>query len=264
MPTPGRLVTHRAGGPTHLVAMLGTADLWLRPPRLEAGSETARRGKLVAKRFYLFVLVLALLVAACGGSDDESAPATTDAAEGGITTEAPAESESADPGSDSADSEDDTPTTTTVAVQSLGDGDEDTTFFGNQPGTGTVEIGDIKYEFDLNLLCLSMFGAMGVAGVAADGSDIQVDADFPPPGWEDSADDWEPPAVNVDDDGHDVSWEAGASIAEFYEGDGVGEITSFSADGRVAVGEANFVDTYSGFDNPTVEKGRFEFVCPEG
>jgi hypothetical protein len=199
---------------------------------------------------------LALLVAACGGSDEEStadeSPATTSTTASEFT-EAPTDA-----------AEESAATTTTVAVQALGDGDENTTFYGNPPGTGTVEIGETKYEFDLNILCLSMFGAMGVAGVAADGSEVQVNADFPPPGWENSDEDWEPPAVDVDDEERDIRWEAGASVAEFYEGDGVGEITSFTADGRVAVGEANFVNTYSGFENPTVEQGRFEFVCPEG
>ncbi len=212
------------------------------------------------KRLVILIAALGLLVAACGGSDDES----TDTAETPATT-AEASSEPATTEAPDTDSDDSVPTTTTsIAVQALGDGDETTTFYGNPPGTGTVEIGDVKYEFDLSILCLSMFGAMGVAGVAADGSDVQVSADFPPPGWEDSAEDWEPPTVDVDDDGRDIRWEAGASVAEFYEGDGVGEITSFTADGRIAVGEANFVNTYSGFDNPTVEQGRFEFACPEG
>jgi hypothetical protein len=205
--------------------------------------------------------VLGLLATACGGSDDEST-ATTAADTPTTTSATPVQNTTTQ--APNADSDESAQTTTTVAVQALGDGDENTTFYGNPPGTGTVEIGDVKYEFDLSILCLSMFGAMGVAGVAADGSDVQVNADFPPPGWEDSDEDWDPPAVDVDDDQSDISWEAGASVAEFYEDDGVGEITSFTADGRVAVGEANFVDTYSGFDNPTVEKGRFEFACPEG
>lgn len=210
------------------------------------------------RRYGAALLTLVLGLAACGGAEDDSSSptseaSTTTAARGPATTEAPP-----------SNPEEPVATTTTVAVQALGDGDENTTFYGNPPGTGTVEIGDIKYNFDLSILCLSMFGAMGVAGVAADGADVQVSADFPPPGWEDSSEDWDPPAIDVDDEGRDISWEAGASVAEFYEGEGIGEITSFMADGRVAVGEANFVNTYTGFENPTVEQGRFEFVCPDG
>lgn len=212
------------------------------------------------KRLVILIAVLGLLVASCGGSDGESADTaaaetTTTAAASGETTTTAAASEP--------DSDEPAETTTTVAVQALGDGDENTTFYGNPPGTGTVEIGDVKYDFDLSILCLSMFGAMGVAGVAADGSEVQVSADFPPPGWETSDEDWDPPVVDVDDDERDIRWEAGASVAEFYDGEGVGEITSFTADGRVAVGEANFVNSYSGFENPTVVQGRFEFACPE-
>jgi hypothetical protein len=212
------------------------------------------------KRLGMLVAMLALTATACGGSDSGDT-ATTAAAE---TTAAATEDQTATAQELDTTDEESAATTTTVAVQALGDGDESTTFYGNEPGTGTVEIGDVKYEFDLNILCLSMFGAMGVAGVATDGSAVDVSADFPPPGWEDSDEGWEPPLVDIDDEERDISWEAGSIVAEFYDGEGVGEITSFSADGRVAVGEANFVNTYSGFDNPTVESGRFEFVCPEG
>ena len=211
------------------------------------------------RRFYAFALVLALVATACGGSDDESSPTTAEAA--------PVSSQQDDTDQDSAaddDSADESATTeTTIAVQAIGDGNEDTTFYGNPPGTATVEVGDIKYEFDLSVLCLSMFGAMGVAGEALDGSAVSVDADFPPEGWETAGDDWEPPSISIDDEERDVRWEAGGTAAEMYP-EGSSQIDSFTADGRLAVGEATFVNSYTFGEELQVETGQFEFHCPEG
>lgn len=212
------------------------------------------------RRFYAFALVLALVAAACGGSDDEtSSPPTTAAAP--TASQQDNTEQAAASNDDSADEPQ--PTETTVAVQALGDGNEDTTFYGNPPGTATVEVGDIKYEFDLSILCLSMFGAMGVAGEALDGSSVTVDADFPPEGWETSDEDWEPPSISIDDEERDVRWEAGGVATEMYP-EGSSQIDSFTADGRLAVGEATFVNSYTIGENLQVETGRFEFHCPEG
>jgi hypothetical protein len=213
------------------------------------------------RRFYAFALALALVAAACGGSDDEATPTTSEA------VPAPTQQNDADqatePEEDSAAQSESETTETTVAVQALGDGNEDTTFYGNPPGTATVEVGDIKYEFDLSILCLSMFGAMGVAGEALDGSAVTVDADFPPEGWETSDEDWEPPSISIDDEERDVRWEAGGVATEMYP-EGSSQVDSFTADGRLAVGEATFVNTYTFGDELQVETGQFEFHCPEG
>ena len=211
------------------------------------------------RRFYAFALVLALMAAACGGSDDEASPATTEAAP--VTIQEDDANQAATSDDDSADEPE--TTETTVAVQAIGDGNEDTTFYGNPPGTATVEVGDIKYEFDLSVLCLSMFGAMGVAGEALDGSPITVDADFPPEGWENSDEDWEPPSISIDDEERDIRWEAGGVATEMYP-EGSSQIDSFTADGRLAVGEATFVNSYTFGDELQVETGQFEFHCPEG
>jgi len=211
------------------------------------------------RRFYAFALALALVATACGGSDDEATPATTEAAPS--ATQQDDGNQASEPEEDSA-SEAET-TETTVAVQALGDGNEDTTFYGNPPGTATVEVGDIKYEFDLSVLCLSMFGAMGVAGEALDGSPVTVDADFPPEGWETSDEDWEPPSISIDDEARDIRWEAGGVATEMYP-EGSSQIDSFTADGRLAVGEATFVNSYTFGDELQVETGQFEFHCPEG
>lgn len=211
------------------------------------------------RRFSAFALVLALIAAACGGSDDEASPATIEATP--TATQQDGTDQTPETRDDSADEPQDTETT--VAVQAIGDGNEDTTFYGNPPGTATVEVGDIKYEFDLNILCISMFGAMGVAGQALDASAVTVDADFPPEGWETSAEDWEPPSISIDDDERDIRWEAGGVATEMYP-EGSSQVDSFTADGRLAVGEATFVNSYTIGDDLQVETGRFEFHCPEG
>lgn len=107
-----------------------------------------------------------------------------------------------------------------------------------------------------------MFGALGVAGRATDGSDISVNADFPPEGWEDSAEDWEPPSIRVSDGEQDANWVAGGDVATAYP-EGTSQIDSFTSDGRIAVGEATFVNIYTSGDDLEVQTGRFEFNCPE-
>jgi len=209
------------------------------------------------RRFYAFVFAISLLAAACGGSGDDSAGATTSAS-ANTTTTAAMEDKTGSEDSDAAATE----TTTTIAVNALGDGDENTTFYGNPPGTGTVEVGDTKYEFDLNILCLSMAGAMGVAGQSADGSSVSVDADFPPEGWETDGEDWDPPSIAIDDDEMDARWVAGGDVGSMYP-EGSSVVSSFSSDGRLAVGEASFVNVYTSGDNLEVQTGQFEFNCPE-
>ena len=205
------------------------------------------------KGTYSLALAIALTLAACGGSSTQS-----DTTPDGSTTTA-----AQDTAATTDTAAGDTETTTTVAVQALGDGDDSTTFYGNPPGTGTVEIGDITYEFDLNILCLSMAGAMGVVGEASDGSSVSVDADFPPEGWETSGEDWEPPSITVGDDERDVNWQSGGVAADMYP-EGSSQIDSFSNDGRLAVGEATFVNSYTFGDELVVAEGRFEFHCPAG
>lgn len=201
-------------------------------------------------RLNALVLALMLAVAACGGSDDGSSAATSVPA-GPDTTESVTQNDTTPPANQQ----------TTIAVQALGDGNEDTTFYGNPPGTATVEIGEIRYDFDLDILCLSMFGAMGVAGGATDGSAVTVDADFPPAGWETSNEEWDPPSISIDDDVRDIGWQAGGVATDMYPA-GSSQIDSFTADGQLAAGEATFVNTYTIGDNLQVETGRFEFRCP--
>jgi len=103
---------------------------------------------------------------------------------------------------------------------------------------------------------------LGIAGTAADGSDVSVDADFPPVGWETSDEGWEAPSISIDDEGRDVRWEAGGVVADMYP-EGSSQIDSFTNDGRLAVGTATFVNSYSFGENLQVETGQFEFNCPE-
>lgn len=207
------------------------------------------------RRFYAFVFAISLLAAACGGSGDDNAGATTTTDTNTTTTKTLDDKTGS---SDTAATE----TTTSIAVNALGDGDPNTTFYGNPPGTGTVAVGDTKYEFDLNILCLSMAGAMGIAGQSSDGSPVSVNADFPPEGWESDGEDWDPPSLAIDDDEMDARWVAGGDVGSAYP-EGSSVVSSFSSDGRLAVGEASFVNVYTSGDNLEIQTGQFEFNCPE-
>lgn len=197
-------------------------------------------------RIATFIGAGTLLLAACGGSTADDPPVAS--GEGATGTTQVANSDVAEG----------VVTTSPAAT----DTDSAGVFVGTDPGTATVEIGDITYEFDLNVTCLTMGGAVSAAGVAADGSDVQVNAGFPPEGWETSNEDWPPPSVTIDDGPRDVRWVAGGDVATAFP-DGTSQVDSFTSDGNVVVGEATLFSAYTfAEESPTVATGRFEFHCP--
>ena len=203
------------------------------------------------KHFHALAGVLVLMLAGCGGAATDLAPPTV-----------------ADSVTYSNAIQQDRPASTGIGAgaiattNEMNDGEAKASFYGSHPGTGTVEIGEVRYEFNLSVMCLSMIGAMGVAGQALDGSDATVDADFPPPGWKDSATDWDPPSISIEDDDRQIRWQAGGVVAGTYP-EGSSQIDSFTTEGRLAVGEATFVNRYTFGEGIQVESGRFEFNCPE-
>jgi hypothetical protein len=59
----------------------------------------------------------------------------------------------------------------------------------------------------------------------------------------------------------DARWVAGDDAGSAYP-EGSSVVGSFSSDGRLAVGEASFVNVYTSGDNLEVQTGQFEFNCP--
>jgi len=203
----------------------------------------------------LVFLLLALLLAACsgGGADDAAAsgPTVTSVTDDETPTESVAGSTDAadDPGGEAEGS---------IPV-GLGE---------NQ---AVVVIGDEQFEFDMSTTCISIGGAVGGAGFAADGS-VSLDIDVPPQDWETSADGWEAPSIRVRDkrdESAERDWESGGSnIANIDELSDVVRVDSFSVDGGRAAGTATFIDLDAymlagavGDPLPDPVAGTFEINC---
>ena len=181
-----------------------------------------------------------IVLAACGGSGESSEPTAT-------------------PGQSSA-----SPTS------------ENTQPVGSNGGANTavVTIGDQRYDFSmsggLGRQCLKLFGFVGGAGSAADGSDIQLSIEVPPEDWESRRDDYGPPQIRVDDEVNNRDWRAGGDIVEqdarLSEADS--RVTDFTNNGTSASGTAMFIDytafnvaLASGRDAPEPVPGTFEIDC---
>lgn len=193
------------------------------------------------KRLMIGLFALALVAAACG---DDDLGSTGDTVAPRVTTA-------------SATSSDGTSAPANDAVDAPND--SGATSGGIPTGTAIVEIGEYRYEFDLNIVCLTMFGAVGAEGSATDGSDVTISADFPPQDWEaNPAEEWSPPSINVDDGPNNISWLAGGEVADqMYPGlTGV----AFTSDGSRVFGTAVFINTYV-IDDQTPVEGTFEVVC---
>lgn len=213
----------------------------------------------VAEHRTHWIIVLAVVVAACGGS---SGTATTGAGSGigtsggdvvAVTTTAPqpVDSETA-------------PTA----------GEDDTR--GQSDGTvntGTVTIGDTTWEFDATPGTLKQcdpdfFGAFWVIGESPDGDGVTI---LLPPSDDPNFEDPPSVRVGVNDGGPDFT--ADPSILEtgnydtvISEGDS--QVDSFTVDGNTASGTATFVDEQAIFaalggaaDDPEPVRGSFEVTC---
>ncbi|VAV93729.1 hypothetical protein MNBD_ACTINO02-1292 [hydrothermal vent metagenome] len=217
------------------------------PPR-----RLSTRTRYAAGLTLLFLAVLVL--AACGGSgDDTSSPGSTAASVS--DTDAPDE-----PGAGS------------QAVTDAPGGDaQEPTPGGLGENRALVVIGDEQFEFDMSATCVSMGGAVGGTGWTADEL-AKLDLDIPPEDWETSPDGWSAPSIRVDDESDENlnrDWRAGGEVIANYEGLGdIARVDTFSTDGGRAFGTVTFIDLMayqiaaaSGDPLPDPVTGTFDINC---
>lgn len=143
------------------------------------------------------------------------------------------------------------------------------------PDTAVVTVGEKTYEFTMTSAfgdtCLTSFGFVGGGGTAIDGSDVSLEVDIPPEGYEtDERTDWDPPALRISDGVANEDWRAGDEIIvnDSRIPAGSSQVDSFTNDGNVAKGTATFID-YSAFLTsfgssgvvPDSVQGTFEVYC---
>lgn len=203
-------------------------------------------------------VLIALVLTACGGSDEVGG--TVD----GATSE-PAAGESA-PSTSTADA-----SAVTPAADSSDE--EDPSPAKRGANTGVVTIGDTSYEFDATPATITdcepdFFGAFRVIGETPGGGTVTI---LLPPEGDPNFDD--PPSVRVKDIEIGADFTADPSIVEngsygdvISEGDT--QVDSFTVDGNTASGTATFVDEQQIFaalggaaDDPEPVQGTFEVTC---
>lgn len=134
------------------------------------------------------------------------------------------------------------------------------------PAGATVVIGDETYEATNELVCITMGGALG-AQFMTDDETVTIDIDVPPEGWEsDSASDWDPPSIRVDDDRVEADshqWVAGKTELEMNGGGSFSSVDTYSLGDGTVSGEATFIDNFDLTNNvePTPTTGTFELTC---
>ncbi len=206
-------------------------------------------------RIAAFTAVLAIGLAACGGSTSD-AP-TQGASAGPLSSDAPA-TQGASTGPLSSDGPA-MPTADAPSTAAPNPG-------GGQLNTAVVTIGADRYEFS-NLRC-DIFTA-GYIQAGNYGEDPEVVIVLPPPGWEAQGDVFSPPSVQV-------SLGSGLDEQVWFAGDDPPTVTSIPdgstqldysvPDGRpvTATGTGSFVDVQAinfGREWSTVA-GSFEVTCP--
>lgn len=199
-------------------------------------------------------LILGLIAAsfaiamACGGSDDDGADSPT--ATPGGSTGASSQPESV----------------ATLLSNSL------------NSGSAVVNIGDKSFDFNmagaLGTQCLTLFGVVGGAGQAADGSDVTLSIEVPPENYKSDPRlaELDPPSLRVKDDENDQDWRAG-NVDRFAGANspdpGESQVDSYKSDGKSASGTATFIDMTTlsrsawddTVDRPDAVKGTFEINC---
>lgn len=215
------------------------------------------------------LMVMALVVGACGGDsssdgDGSGAPAAPADGDSGAT-------ETTEAGAPSDDHDDAAPTTAAppsggAPLDLVPEGATD--ILGNPAGQGFVEIDGVRYDFVLDAACQNVFGAVQAAGNQAPDGEGDVDAIIPPEDWEsDTSIDWDPPYVQVDLG--DALWRAEVGATRFVGGESVeltpeqSSVTSFTNDGSLVAGTANFQNEYNAEEIETAT-GSFQFFCPDG
>jgi hypothetical protein len=210
------------------------------------------------------VVALTLLAAGCSSdTGEQDAPTSTAAVAPTTVASAPADtSPAAIEGS----------TTTSGAQEQGAQGDlslvppGEIDLLGNPAGQGFVVLDGVRHDFILNAACQRIFGGLQTAGPVADGSDGNVHSIIPPEDWEsDTEAGWDPPLVDIDIG--DDSWRAQAGSEHFAGGETVevtsaqSSVTSFTNDGSLVAGEANFYSV-NNYDEVETATGSFEFFCP--
>lgn len=144
--------------------------------------------------------------------------------------------------------------------------------FGS-PGAGFLKIGDSHHDLEITR-CLVAFGVLGGSAVSTQKPDnIKVNFEFSPANWRErpETEGWtETGTISLRSENPYAQWESGLSLVSGYNLGSLDpaslDITSveFSADGRSARGEANFLSVDSIMKgDPSTSVGSFEFSCPE-
>lgn len=194
-------------------------------------------------RFVVLLLAIVLIAAACG--DDDS---------GGTT---PVGDDGSQPAGDGGG---ETPADGTAAPDPSGSGS----------GSATLTIGIEQFDFDQELVCIALGGA--VSGTFGNDEGVEVTIDVPPEDWETSTTgDWEAPSLTLRDERDEMNWrifEAGPELATIYGDTAEGAvITNFSVDGSHATGNGMAIDTFAitranaGGEAPSPVPVTFGFEC---
>jgi hypothetical protein len=208
------------------------------------------------------LVMVPLLAVACGGSGDGESPLARGSSDDG-GNDAAATPSSGDSG-DGLGSDD-----------SAGAGPSESSLTDIDPDTAVVVIGDERFEFDITTefgdACITMFGVVAGVGDASDGSDVRIDIEIPPVGYEgDPSYEGMFPNVEVRDDTNFRSFQAGGDFSYLEDPPAAEEsqVESFQNDGTSATGTATFLDmqAYSNHvfnDDPRPEpvQGTFEIRC---
>lgn len=201
-----------------------------------------------ARRVLVIPMVMILTFAfACGGSDDNDSNTPTPGSQGGSSSTAASQSN----------------TSSNIPVD-----------------TAVVTVGTKKYEFSTDDIfgidrCLTLFGVVAGNGEASDGSDVEINFDVPPVGYENQRgfEDYDPPSIEVEDKDTGQRWMAGGDLSWLGEPPSPGEsqIDSYTTQGGAASGTATFMDinAYSDFvfrsgggaERPEPVTGTFEVHC---
>ncbi len=211
-------------------------------------------GGLSMKKGIVFLAVLALVAAACGGSDD----AEDAGAEQAVTTTQPDPGE--DPGGEEAPPE-------TSAPEPEGDSE------GSGPSTATVTIGEETFSFSTEgavvAQCLTdFFGVFSSQLPMVDDGGAQTGGGVAIVVLQEGTDPDVVDTVNsVEVDTGDETWvanEADDVLSEMVE-PGMSQVDSVEIDGRTVRGTATFVRQGSVFGGGEVETmtGTFEATCGE-
>jgi hypothetical protein len=198
--------------------------------------------------------VVALVMAACGGGDDDANSAAADQPAAAESAAEPAADEPAadEPAADEPAAADEAPS------------------LGVAENTAIVTIGDKTYEIDVTASAIqrcdpNFFGAFwALGGIGGNGIDMLL----PPPGdpnFEDA------PYINVGDEERDIEWVANADREMAGVEAGESQVDTFTVDGLRVTGTATFVDLNESYafqggvgDEPQPVTGTFEVLCAAG